>query len=203
MSQTASVEDKRRRIREGAIRAFSRDGFYATKTAQVAAEAGVANGTLYNYYGSKEAILVDVFETESARIQAAVVRILAADRPMREKLQDLFQTRIDQARENRYLARLFVGEELPLGGEMEQTFKRIFDESAQTLAGALRDAMGNGEIRTGDPIILAYTLLGTMRALLIRILLFDDDEAERLASTTAAALADELWHGLKPHEEAS
>jgi TetR/AcrR family transcriptional repressor of mexJK operon len=51
---------KRDQILDGARRVFLRDGFAATSTDAIAAEAGVSKRTLYAYYPSKEDLFVDV-----------------------------------------------------------------------------------------------------------------------------------------------
>ena len=51
---------KRDQILTGARRVFLRDGFAATSTDAIAAEAGVSKRTLYAYYPSKEDLFVDV-----------------------------------------------------------------------------------------------------------------------------------------------
>jgi AcrR family transcriptional regulator len=48
----------RRRILETAMDRFSRAGFEATTTRDIAAAAGIAAGTLFNYFPSKEAIVM-------------------------------------------------------------------------------------------------------------------------------------------------
>jgi AcrR family transcriptional regulator len=57
MRVTAAVKvETRRRILEAARECFSRSGFEAATTREIAAAAGVAAGTLFNYFPSKEAI---------------------------------------------------------------------------------------------------------------------------------------------------
>lgn len=54
--------DKRDRILRAAITVFARKGFHATRVSEVARAAGVADGTIYLYFKSKEELLVSVFE---------------------------------------------------------------------------------------------------------------------------------------------
>lgn len=54
--------EKRRRILEGALRAFAKKGFYNTKVSEIAAEAGVADGTIYLYFKNKDDLLISLFE---------------------------------------------------------------------------------------------------------------------------------------------
>jgi TetR/AcrR family transcriptional repressor of mexJK operon len=56
----ARARAKRDQILDGARRVFLRDGFAATSTDAIAAEAGVSKRTLYAYYPSKEDLFVDV-----------------------------------------------------------------------------------------------------------------------------------------------
>ncbi len=59
--QRGSTE-KRRRILEGALRAFAKKGFYNTKVSEIASEAGVADGTIYLYFKNKDDLLISLFE---------------------------------------------------------------------------------------------------------------------------------------------
>src|SRR6516225_9299952 len=54
--------DKRQRILDAAVRVFAKKGFYATRVSEVAKAAGVADGTIYLYFKSKEELLVSLFE---------------------------------------------------------------------------------------------------------------------------------------------
>ena len=49
--------DKRERILRAATKVFARKGFYATRVSEVAKAAGVADGTIYLYFKSKDELL--------------------------------------------------------------------------------------------------------------------------------------------------
>jgi AcrR family transcriptional regulator len=53
-------------ILEAAERVFARRGFVETKVAEIAREAGMAAGTLYNYFDSKDAIYQSICEVRGA-----------------------------------------------------------------------------------------------------------------------------------------
>jgi TetR/AcrR family transcriptional regulator, fatty acid metabolism regulator protein len=54
--------DKRDRILKAAVKVFARSGFHATRVSEVAKAAGVADGTIYLYFKSKEELLFSLFE---------------------------------------------------------------------------------------------------------------------------------------------
>jgi TetR/AcrR family fatty acid metabolism transcriptional regulator len=70
-----SPRDKRERILAAAERVFARHGFFAAKVADVAKDAGVADGTIYLYFKNKDDLLISVFER---RMQQLLVQLRAA-----------------------------------------------------------------------------------------------------------------------------
>jgi TetR/AcrR family fatty acid metabolism transcriptional regulator len=52
---------RQREILEAAVRAFSRHGYHNCPVSRVAREAGVADGTIYLYFPSKEVLLIEAF----------------------------------------------------------------------------------------------------------------------------------------------
>ncbi|MDZ7414440.1 MAG: TetR/AcrR family transcriptional regulator, partial [candidate division KSB1 bacterium] len=67
-------EDKRERIMKSAMRMFAKKGFFHTKVSEIARGAGVADGTTYLYFRSKDDILISLFESEMEPILAHVRR---------------------------------------------------------------------------------------------------------------------------------
>lgn len=55
-------DDKRERILEAAVKVFARKGYFGARVAEIAKKAGVADGTIYLYFRSKEDILVSLFD---------------------------------------------------------------------------------------------------------------------------------------------
>ena len=62
--------DKRERILASALRVFASKGFFGTKVSDVAAAAGVADGTIYLYFKSKDDLLISLFEEQMERVNA-------------------------------------------------------------------------------------------------------------------------------------
>ncbi|MFO0629570.1 MAG: TetR/AcrR family transcriptional regulator [Polyangiales bacterium] len=60
--------DKRERILRGAVKVFAKKGFYASRVAEIARAAGVADGTIYLYFKNKDDVLTSLFEDRIARL---------------------------------------------------------------------------------------------------------------------------------------
>src|SRR5215813_13570772 len=59
--------DKRERILDAAERVFAQHGFFAARVSEIAREAGVADGTIYLYFKSKDELLISLFESRMER----------------------------------------------------------------------------------------------------------------------------------------
>src|ERR1700712_4774352 len=60
--------DKRDRILVAAEVVFARHGFFAARVSEIAKEAGVADGTIYLYFKSKDELLVSLFEDRVTKL---------------------------------------------------------------------------------------------------------------------------------------
>ena len=73
--------DNLARILAAAARLFTRQGFHGTSTRDIASEAGVSLGNIYNYFGTKEEIFVSLLESrekEYFRADQPLIRALAS-----------------------------------------------------------------------------------------------------------------------------
>ena len=97
-------EATRERIEAAALELFRTRGFEATTTRDIARQAEIAVGTLFNYFTAKEAIVIALAEEGLAKAQAAV-----AKQPAAETLEeDLFALVAAELRQLKPL-RKFIG----------------------------------------------------------------------------------------------
>lgn len=75
------VAARRNQILDAAAAVFAEKGFHPTTIRDVARHAGIADGTIYNYFKDKPALLLGVFERMQAAIQpqATALDLDAAD----------------------------------------------------------------------------------------------------------------------------
>ncbi|RLE38552.1 TetR family transcriptional regulator, partial [Candidatus Acetothermia bacterium] len=101
MRQEAS---KAELIRQAAVRVFSRKGFYKTRAEEIAQEAGVAVGTIYNYFANKEEILLSIFQTEFEERIELFRELLASDLSLPERIQRILEAHFALLKQRRGLA---------------------------------------------------------------------------------------------------
>jgi AcrR family transcriptional regulator len=118
--QDAAREAFRADLRQAAERVFAEKGFVATKMVDIARAAGVAVGTLYNYFPSKETIFEELCGTRAADFQARMAQIGAGQPPL-VRLELLIRTCFDYLDEHGALFAVFVER----GGTAEYDIERI------------------------------------------------------------------------------
>jgi TetR/AcrR family transcriptional regulator, fatty acid metabolism regulator protein len=101
------VTDKREAILRAAIRVFAHNGYFNSKVADIASEAGVADGTVYLYFKSKEEILHSIFDRSMEEAIAAGKKQLEQTTDPREKLRRIALLHLERLGADRELAIVF------------------------------------------------------------------------------------------------
>jgi TetR/AcrR family fatty acid metabolism transcriptional regulator len=105
--QRTPVADKREAILRAATRVFARNGYFNSKVADIARVAGVADGTVYLYFKSKEEILHSIFDRNTTEAIAEVRRQLDEIADPREKLRRIAALHLERLGADRDLAIVF------------------------------------------------------------------------------------------------
>src|ERR1700754_4776786 len=99
--------DKREAILRAAISVFAHNGYFNSKVADIAREAGVADGTVYLYFKSKEEILHSIFDRSVDEAVAEARKMVAQISDPREKLRQIAQLHLERLGADRDLAVVF------------------------------------------------------------------------------------------------
>ena len=98
---------KRESILRAATRVFAHNGYFNSKVADIARAAGVADGTVYLYFKSKEEILHSIFDQNMAEAIAADRKLIDKLRDPREKLRRIATLHLERLGADRDLAIVF------------------------------------------------------------------------------------------------
>lgn len=88
------MDDKKQKILESAFRLFTTRGFHNTPTSLIAKEAGVANGTLFNHFPSKEILINQLYLTCKTSLVAAIDAGLATSSEVKEQIRGIWESSI-------------------------------------------------------------------------------------------------------------
>ncbi len=99
--------DKREAILRAAITVFAHNGYFNSKVADIAREAGVADGTVYLYFKSKEEILHSIFDRSVDEALAAARKQIELITDPRDKLRRIALLHLERLGADRDLAVVF------------------------------------------------------------------------------------------------
>lgn len=189
--KTSRGEQTRLKILDAAAREIGRRGFAEASVASITSEAGVAQGTFYVYFRSKEDVLRELVLRMGRRLRRFLTEetSAAADRLEAERLGLLAFLRFVRANPDLYRV---VAEAQFVDGTV---YRRYYDEFAAAYAQVLRGAAERGEIREGDAEVRGWALMGLADKIGQRYALWD---RETPLEAVAAAGFDLIARGLAP-----
>lgn len=88
--------DKYQRIMEAAVKVFAEQGFFQSTVAQVAKEAGVADGTIYLYFKNKDDILVQFYQFKTKQVFDRFRQAVDQEDTALGKLRNLIRTHLEE-----------------------------------------------------------------------------------------------------------
>jgi TetR/AcrR family transcriptional regulator, fatty acid metabolism regulator protein len=104
---TRAGGDKREAILRAAITVFAHNGYFNSKVADIAREAGVADGTVYLYFKSKEEILHSIFDRSVDEALAEARKQIEFITDPRDKLRRIALLHLERLGADRDLAVVF------------------------------------------------------------------------------------------------
>lgn len=157
------VGDKREAILRAAIRVFAHNGYFNSKVADIASEAGVADGTVYLYFKSKEEILHSIFDRSVDDAIAEARSQLASLTDPREKLRQLALMHLERLGADRDLAVVFQVELRGSTKFMEEFSAAGFAEYLQLIRTTFEEGQQAGVFRPDlNAKIVAKILFGAL-----------------------------------------
>ncbi|MFK7691822.1 TetR/AcrR family transcriptional regulator [Paenibacillus sp. HJGM_3] len=127
---TGKMKDKSELILDAALKVFAESGFHRSQVSRIAKAAGVADGTIYLYFRSKEELLVSVLRSRLTELVEKCRRhVMDMDHPM-DALRALCTIHYSELESNRDLAKVTQIElrqsNLELRREIGQAVKPYF-----------------------------------------------------------------------------
>ena len=155
--------DKREAILRAAINVFAHNGYFNSKVADIAREAGVADGTVYLYFKSKEDILHTVFDRSvEEALDAARKQIEDAADP-KEKLRRIAHLHLERLGSDRDLAVVFQVELRGSTKFMEEFSAAGFAEYLKLIRATFEEGQRAGIFRADlNAKIVAKILFGAL-----------------------------------------
>lgn len=196
MPKIVDRKDMQDKILNAAQICLAEQGYHGCKMGDLALAAGIAKGTLYLYFDTKEALVIALITRQFAQFEAQF-----PDKPCQNlpAFEQRLQGMLDLTEAQLGGVRLFFDLLGPgfANDAIRQVISAFFDALGRSFARDLRALQKAGEIpQTAEPEVLGRALAAMLDGMVIHRALFTSDPAHHLRQVHA--LCDVLLEGLRP-----
>jgi AcrR family transcriptional regulator len=179
--RTARGERTLRKILDAARHEFGERGFSDSSIVGITQRAGVALGTFYTYFESKEALFQALVRDMSAQVRDNVGPALLGAQDSLEGERRALETFLRFVRDHRDIYRIIDESEFV----EPEAYREHYETTASRIAARLAAARDKGEIGASfsdeDLDVLAWGMMGANVFLGLRFAVWDDADGERIA----------------------
>ncbi|KAB7619581.1 TetR/AcrR family transcriptional regulator [Alkalilimnicola sp. S0819] len=188
---TARGEQTRQKLLQAAEQEFGEKGFHTASISSITQRAGVAQGTFYIYYASKEDIFKALVKDMGRKMRHFLTEATEGitDRLEIERKGLVFFLQFALQHKNLYRIVMecqFID---------EATYRDYYEGMAEVYAGRLKRAQETGQIREGDAHAQAWVLMGIAVFMGMRYSIWEDALPPQAVLDTAT---DFIASGLTP-----
>lgn len=193
----AAGGDKRERILRAAVKVFAKKGFFASRVSEIAKAAGVADGTIYLYFKSKDEVLTSLFEDRISKLLGVLREEISQAPDAKARVRRLIEVQLSLLDGHRDLAEVVTVNLRQSNKLLKQYGAPRFMEYLDLMASVIADGQHRGELRADvSPRIMARAVFGALDGIAMTWAL---GSAEPGGLTRAGGqLADVILEGLQP-----
>lgn len=158
-SPKPSAGDKRERILDAAERVFAERGFFTARVSEIARAAGVADGTIYLYFKSKDDLLISLFESRMEQVTDRMRDAMQAHDTASDKLMAFVHAHLEMVQTHPAQAAVLTVELRQSSKFMKEYSNPQFAEFLKLLAAVIADGQAAGELDDKIPPPMAARMI--------------------------------------------
>lgn len=195
--QEQLAQARRDQILDAATKVFSQKGFHNTTIRAIATEAGIADGTIYNYFKNKTALLIGIFHRMQTLLAPEPDEITALiDADFRTFLKAFIQLPLNTLAEDDFQLFKVIVSEMMTNPELKQLYNEQILQPTLTFAETyLQQWAQNQPDNTLDIPLTVRTISGLIMGLIMQNIL-GDETLQSNWKTLPDFLTDLLIQGL-------
>lgn len=162
----ALTEFREAEILHAARKVFGEHGFANASVDMVATEAGIAKGTLYLYFDSKESMFWEAIRARFEEMLDQTKQEMEKETGVEAKLRALVRVRFGFLKSDEQFLRMYYTEFGSLcrrEGPYYASFRQIYMEGARYIAGVLEKGIAAGDLRALPPLETAMALIDMIK----------------------------------------
>lgn len=156
---------KRKQILDAAAVVFSRKGYHQAKVEEIAREAEVGKGTVYEYFqGKKDLFQQMIVEFGDSYFKNLADKIAGMDSAV-AGLRLILRTHFNFIRENHTITNIIVAEHYHFTEELHQWLHERYQEKLTKMQLLIEKGISRGELKPLDPELTTKVIAGSIFSL--------------------------------------
>jgi AcrR family transcriptional regulator len=190
------VEARRNQILDAAAAVFAEKGFHRATTKDIAGRAGIAEGTIYNYFDSKDDLLIGMMSrlAELETLDDELTEALQGD--VRDFFVAMFRRRVEHMVEGEKTLQAILPEVLVNADLRERYYQRYVLRIAEMLERYIRTRIELGHVRPVDAALATRAVQAMFVGLLV-LRIFGDETVMEGWEALPELLATIIFDGLR------
>ncbi len=153
---------RRKEIFDASVHLFLEKGFTETSMREIAKAAGLGKSTLYDYYKSKDEIMVSYFEEEIKKITIHAEEIIQANSTIAEKLRKIMQMHLGYLVDSRQIFLKLSLEAQRLSADSQEQIQLHRHAYQDMLRKLIEEGIRRGEFRPVNPLFTARSIFSLL-----------------------------------------
>jgi len=195
--QAQLIAARRNQILDAATQVFAEKGFDRATIHDVAKAAHVADGTIYNYFDNKTAVLLGILDRLNATSQREADFQQAVHSDIHQWLQSYIQQRLESLTPAAYQVFRVLFSEVLVNTELrDRYFAEIIQPTFDTATNSYEQWVANGTIKPLDPALTMRVFAASVIGLVL-LRLMGDTELQTRWNELPAVITEILLKGLE------
>ncbi|QZY53579.1 TetR/AcrR family transcriptional regulator [Crassaminicella profunda] len=188
------IKAKKQFIIQAAMKIFCRDGFHKAKVSEIAVEAGVGKGTIYEYFDSKKQLFIEMMKYYADLYYENLTQSMEKEKTIMDKFKRYILLEEETMTNHGDLAQIFMREAYSIGLEVHKIMKTRRKKQIDFFANLIQEGINEGIFRKIHPYTAALTFMGSVHHMLVSKIFIKDNFSEEI---NMEELHDLLFNGIK------
>jgi len=167
------AEARRTALIEAATKCFAKRGYHATGVSNIISEAGVARGTFYLYFKSKQDIFSEILDEFIDHLGERILTIeLGTEASPAGQMRANAERLVDAIIKSPGPAKIIFNEAVGLNPEIDGKLEAFYAKLIQRIEASLKKGVALGLVRNVCPRVAACIIIGAFRELMVQKIVF-------------------------------
>lgn len=162
--KNANPSITKQKILDSAVKVLNRKEYHECLVDEIAAAAGVAKGTIYLYFKSKEELYVSLLIRMIHEMRDIVDSLRGQSLPAQQQLRQLLHRLHDFIAEHQHVLLMLKEQTRPSAGSSRNQLRRAFEDLIASMSAIVREGIQEKKLKKYPPVLISSVIFSALTA---------------------------------------